>query len=122
MFPLYLTKIFVFSLWALLGNLQIKIKNIKIHARDLNYHFTRMWMLFPIRSIVSWLYWHFVYSLEVNDVDAQVAGASESFMQLKWAVMSVFVNTCSLLPLQTATLHGTARAPSNQAQYSRGKH
>lgn len=42
-----------------------------------------MWALLPICDIVSGVYRHLVYSLEVNDVSTQVAGASESFMQLK---------------------------------------
>lgn len=56
-------------------------------------------MLLPIHGNVSQVYWHFVYSLNVNDDSIQVAGANESFVQLNGSVMSVFVNTCSLLPL-----------------------
>lgn len=54
-------------------------------------HFTGMWVLLPICDIVSRVYWHLVYSLEVNDVSTQVAGASESFMQLNgqwWVYLS----------------------------------
>ena len=54
-------------------------------------HFTRMWTLLPICDIVSRVYRHLVYSLKVNDVSTQVAGASESFMQLNgqwWEYLS----------------------------------
>lgn len=85
--------------------------NIKPHACVLNEHFTGVWMLLPICDIVNRAHWHFVYSLGVNDAGTG-CWCQWKLYAVKWAVMSVFVNTCSLLPLWRATLRGTARVPS----------
>lgn len=84
----------------------------KQHACVLKDHFPCKWMLLPICDIVNGVHWLLVYPLEVNDAGAR-CWCQWKLYAVKWAVMSVFVNTCGLLPLRTATLHGTVRASSN---------